>query len=559
MTELILYHCLCLLGLLFTYIDSKGKRKELKGSLEMVYIMTGLVIMSDCLWSILSFFDVSNTTLLYGVNMVYFAATTLGVYAWMRFSLKTLKSRLYHSKTAMALLLLPALLTLALACSTPFTGLIFSIQDGEYVRGTLFFLDSLIKLLYLLFASALAFFYAHKETRIYKKRNMELLAAYCIPVLIGGLLQAVFGIDLNCSAPVIGLAIVYKFGLSNSAKDNEDLAKAIGGSYAAAFIVDTDERTVRTLVADDDYAALAIMAKSMPYEDCLHSSIREHVAPEDKILVEEGFAITAILRHLEDKNSHSLIYRVNSQDGQERFRKATFMKAFDDADRHEIFLGIEDVETRQILLQQKEELEEEKEQFERVKENFTTVIANIIEARDVDSGEHVMRVKKYTQLLCNQVMEDYPEFGLTPLTVRYITNGSALHDIGKIMIPDAILLKTGKLSDEEYALMKTHCEKGCRILDKLPDDLDADYVRYAKEICRWHHERYDGKGYPDGLVGDQIPISAQIVSLADCFDALTAKRVYKDAMTKEEAFEALREGRCGTFNTKLLNSFSKIY
>lgn len=558
MTDMILYHALCLTVLFLTYIGSKGSKKEGAGCFRAVYLATAIIIVSDCLWGILSATGSASETVLYLINIVYFLGTILGVYSWALFTIETINGKLRRNRLLMTLFLIPALFASVLTVLTPFNRQVFYIENGNYVRGNLFFIDAVIKLLYLTFSSVYAFICYKKEGRRYLRKKYGLLALYGIPVIVAGAFQSVFGIDLNCVAPVIGLSVVYKFGLHNDLKDNGDLVKAIAKAYVAVFVVDTDDGIVRSVASLDEYAEESKASDGLRYDEFLMRGIRYEVMPEDRITVEKKFAFENVLRQLETKSSYSFVYKVFTQKGQTGFKKATFMKAFSDEDRHEIFLGIEKMEIRQMLLREKEELEAEREEFERIKEQFTSVIASIIEARDVDSGEHVMRVKDITQCLCNQVMADYPEYGLTPLKIRYIVNGSALHDIGKIMIPDAILLKPGQLTEEEYELMKTHCEKGCTIIEKLPADMDSEYIRYAMEICRWHHERYDGDGYPDGLKGDEIPISAQIVSLADCFDALTAKRSYKGAMSVDEAVSMIAAGKCGSFNSRVLECLKKV-
>ncbi len=139
--------------------------------------------------------------------------------------------------------------------------------------------------------------------------------------------------------------------------------------------------------------------------------------------------------------------------------------------------------------------------------------------------------------------------------IDVIVSASALHDVGKIAIPDNILLKPGKLTDEEFACMKTHTTRGGEILQNIRNAWDDEYGEISYQICRHHHEKFDGRGYPDGLVGDEIPIAAQIVSIADVYDALVNERVYKDAFPKEEAFRMITEGECGKFNPKLLECF----
>lgn len=558
MTYIILYHVLCLALLALTYAGSKGENRQMDTSLETVYISIALIIVMDCLWSVLSGIGFENAIVLYLVNIVYFIAETLAVLEWVIFSCRTTGSKLASNRRNVILIAIPAIIGMLMALGTPVTGHVFSIVDGEYVRGSMFFIDSAVKLLYLVSGWLLTVYYASKEPLKYLKKKYYLLSIYCIPVMLGGLCQAIFGIDINCAAPAVGLAIVYKYGLANEAKDNADLVKAIASSYEAVFIIDVDNHSVKAIMASGEYSKIGDLSNSLSYEDCVNVSVRLSVMPEDKLRVEQNFAIDNVLRHLESDSSYAVVYKVYSENNQEKYNRATFMKAFSDEDRHEIFLGIEEQEIRQVMRREQDDLTEERENFERVKESFTTVVANVIEARDVDSGEHVMRVKGITQRLCYQLMQDYPEYGLTPIKIRYITNGSALHDIGKIMIPDSILLKPGKLTEEEFEIMKTHCEKGCTILDMIPENLDKEYVRYAKEICRWHHEKYDGRGYPDGLSGDDIPISAQIVSLADCYDALTTKRVYRDAIPRRKALNMIYNEDCGVFNIDLLDCLSKV-
>jgi putative two-component system response regulator len=139
-----------------------------------------------------------------------------------------------------------------------------------------------------------------------------------------------------------------------------------------------------------------------------------------------------------------------------------------------------------------------------------------------------------------------------------IVSTSSLHDVGKISIPDNVLLKPGKLTQEEYEYMKSHTTRGSEILSEFKDIWDDEYRKTSYEICRYHHERYDGRGYPDGLKGDEIPISAQIVSIADVYDALVSERVYKSAYTKDEAFHMIVTGECGVFSPKLLECFRNV-
>lgn len=185
-------------------------------------------------------------------------------------------------------------------------------------------------------------------------------------------------------------------------------------------------------------------------------------------------------------------------------------------------------------------------------------LSSIIEYRSVESGQHILRIRHFTRILLEEVAKGCPEYGLTENDIRIISSASALHDIGKIAIPDAILTKPEKLTEEEWAVMKTHALTGCEILQSLGDMGNADYLRYAHNICHYHHERWDGSGYPDGLAGDAIPICAQVVGLADAYDALTSKRVYKDAISFPKAASMILRGECGLFSPKLLECFRNV-
>ena len=155
-------------------------------------------------------------------------------------------------------------------------------------------------------------------------------------------------------------------------------------------------------------------------------------------------------------------------------------------------------------------------------------------------------------------MKKTDQYSLSWSDQYLITTASALHDIGKIGIAESILNKPGRLTDEEYEIMKTHTLIGADILKSLDMYKDEKLVKLAYEICRWHHERYDGKGYPDGLKGEEIPISAQVVSLADVYDALISKRVYKKAYSHEKAMDMILHGECGVFNPILLECLVEI-
>ena len=180
------------------------------------------------------------------------------------------------------------------------------------------------------------------------------------------------------------------------------------------------------------------------------------------------------------------------------------------------------------------------------------ILSQIVEFRNGESGRHVIHINLITQLLLEQLVKKTGKYQLSWEDRLLIATASALHDIGKVGIDEKILNKPGKLTKEEFEIMKTHTLIGAQMLDNLDMYRNEKLLKFAYEICRWHHERYDGKGYPDGLVGEEIPISAQVVSLADVYDALVSERVYKKAFSHEKALEMIRNGECGTFNPLLL-------
>lgn len=186
------------------------------------------------------------------------------------------------------------------------------------------------------------------------------------------------------------------------------------------------------------------------------------------------------------------------------------------------------------------------------------ILSQIVEFRNGESGLHVEHINILTGLLLERLVQKTDHYDLTWSDQYRITLASALHDIGKIGIDDKILNKPGRLTKEEFEIMKSHTLIGASILENLGLYQEEPLIKTAYQICRWHHERYDGKGYPDGLRGDEIPISAQVVSVADVYDALVNERVYKKAITHEKAIEMILNGECGVFNPILLECLVDI-
>ena len=198
--------------------------------------------------------------------------------------------------------------------------------------------------------------------------------------------------------------------------------------------------------------------------------------------------------------------------------------------------------------------------YEKEKNNrmMVGILSQIVEFRNGESGPHVLHIQTLTRLLLERLVQKTGQYGLSWSEQYMISMASALHDIGKIGIDEKILNKSGKLTKEEFDIMKTHTLIGATMLENLKMYQGEILLEVAYQICRWHHERYDGKGYPDGLVGEEIPISAQVVSLADAYDALISDRVYKKAYSHEQAVKMILNGECGAFNPVLLECLTDI-
>lgn len=208
-----------------------------------------------------------------------------------------------------------------------------------------------------------------------------------------------------------------------------------------------------------------------------------------------------------------------------------------------------------LLKIQADQLKAQAEELKKRNRHMIDMLGAVVEYRNMEDGGHIQRVQKFTDILAHHVMDEYPEYKLSEEMIENIVSAAALHDIGKIAIPDSILLKPGKYTSEEYEYMKSHSLRGAEIIASITEAWDDDYREIACNIAKFHHERYDGHGYPEGLSGEEIPICAQLVAIADIYDSLISERVYKSAYTTEEAFQMIVGGECGVFSPKLIESF----
>jgi putative two-component system response regulator len=206
------------------------------------------------------------------------------------------------------------------------------------------------------------------------------------------------------------------------------------------------------------------------------------------------------------------------------------------------------------LRERTKESEEYKKQIIKGNEFLADTLSSIMEFRSLESGGHNRRIKYFTRLLLRYMKELYPKYELTEEKIQLISTAAALHDVGKIALPDNIRLKPGELTDEEEKEMEKHTIYACELLEKIKQG-DSQFYQYCYDICRWHHEKYDGKGYPDGLAGEDIPIWAQVVSIVDTYDELVSERVYYTPYAVEEAFRMIEAGECGAFSEPVLECF----
>lgn len=215
-------------------------------------------------------------------------------------------------------------------------------------------------------------------------------------------------------------------------------------------------------------------------------------------------------------------------------------------------------ELEAVVNEQTSLIKEKNQALKDYNDKILETMGTAIEFRNLESFNHIRMIKEMTYIIGDMLRHLYPEeYNFTDKEIKAIKSASALHDIGKMTVSDSILLKPGRLTPEEFEVIKSHTTKGCEMLEKTNLLSDESYMKLCYNICRHHHERFDGKGYPDNLKGDDIPIEAQIVSIADAYASLRGDREYRDAYEKEEAFDMIIKGECGAFSDKIIKSFSK--
>ena len=328
---------------------------------------------------------------------------------------------------------------------------------------------------------------------------------------------------------------------------------------ARILIVDDSEMN-RDMLSDmlsDDYD----IVEAADGEEAL-SILKERVYDIDLVLLDiimpavDGFGVLDVMKRYHWIDNTPVIM-ISSETSQSYIRKAFELGVTDYILRPFDSFIIHKRVSNTLMLYRKQKkllnaLEEQVYENEKNNSMMINVLAHIVEFRNGESGMHVHHIKQLTSILLQNLIEKTDKYHLTENDILLISTASSLHDIGKISIDDKILNKPGRLTAEEFEVIKTHSVIGAEMLQDLHNTHNYPLFDEAYEICRWHHERYDGKGYPDGLSGEEIPISAQVTSLADVYDALTSNRCYKKAFSHEKAMEMILDGQCGAFNPVLL-------
>ena len=270
----------------------------------------------------------------------------------------------------------------------------------------------------------------------------------------------------------------------------------------------------------------------------------------------DGFGVLEVMNKYNWINDIPVII-ISSETASEILQKAYDMGAEDYISRPFDMIAVQKrVQNTLMLYSRQKHLVQMVEQqiYEKEKNNdlMINILSQVVEFRNNESGMHVIHIRIITDILLRELMELSNQYDFTEMKIVLISTASALHDIGKISIPEEIINKPGKLTAEEWEIMKSHTTAADKLLDEIHLNNSEPLIKYAHEICRWHHERWDGKGYPDGLKGNEIPISAQVVALADVYDALTSERCYKKAICHEDAINMIVKGECGEFNPLLI-------
>lgn len=332
----------------------------------------------------------------------------------------------------------------------------------------------------------------------------------------------------------------------------------------AAYLVNLDNNSFEIFKRSESIVSRNRVVPD--FEVYSKTCIENDVFYEDRQLLLQECKTDIIKERLQHQNSYSINYR-DCSTGVPLYSKLRFIKAGNNL----VAVGV------QLIHQERFDEEENKDKLEAMihekdliineknniinslNKNMSNLIVEVIDSHRENTATHSHKIREITSVLANQLMNDYPEFGLTKEDVYLIAEASNLHDIGKISIPDSILYKTEMLTDEEFEIIKTHSENGIKLIQKVRKYWKNSYYQIVSDVIKYHHERWNGEGYPEGLKGNEIPLSAQIVGLTDVFDALISKRIYKGPYDPDTAYMMIINGECGSFNPKLIESFKHCF
>lgn len=322
-------------------------------------------------------------------------------------------------------------------------------------------------------------------------------------------------------------------------------------------------RELLSVILEDDYRIL----EAKDGQECLNILYKNKedialVLLDINMPVLDGFEVLRAMNENQVIEDVPVIM-ISSEDSEEAIRRAYDLGASDYVNRpfdaRIVYRRV--MNTIKLYSKQRRLVQMVSEQKQKREHNTSTlvgVLSQIVEFRNGESGDHVRHIRMITEMMLEHLLKVTNKYDISLEEKENIPLASALHDIGKIAIDERILNKPGKLTDEEFAIMKTHSMCGAEILAKLDNFQFEPLLHTAYEITRWHHERWNGRGYPDGLKGDEIPISAQIVSVADVYDALISERCYKKAFSHETAIQMIQNGECGAFNPLLIKCLVEI-
>jgi len=332
--------------------------------------------------------------------------------------------------------------------------------------------------------------------------------------------------------------------IADDAEINREMLKLIFNEQYQILEASNGEETIQIIEENKDMIALIFLDLIMPIKtglDVLGYMVDHDLSTKIPVIMITGEATAETDEKAYEYGASDIIYKPFAP-------KVVMRRA---KNLIELFLQRQNIEEQ--LEERTKELLESKKKLENNNDFLVNALSSVVEFRSMESGEHIRRVRFFTEIILRYVRKNYPEYQLTDESIKLIVSASTLHDVGKIAIPDSILLKPGKLTSDEFEEMKKHTIYGCEIIESFK--YDDEFYRYCYDICRHHHERYDGKGYPDKLVGEEIPIWAQVVSIVDVYDALVSKRVYKEAYAVDEAVSMIEAGECGNFSPKILECF----